>query len=127
MILICGAILGFIAVAFGAYAEHGLRELVTEEHFRYLMTAIRYNQVHALVVVAIGLGLFSGTGLSLHRPLQLSGALFVVGTALFSFSIYLSVALGIPALVYITPVGGVTLMAAWLMLAWAGIRQVRRT
>jgi uncharacterized membrane protein YgdD (TMEM256/DUF423 family) len=37
MILIWGALWGFISVAFGACAEHGLREAVTDEHFRFLM------------------------------------------------------------------------------------------
>ena len=39
-------LLGFISVAFGAYAEHGLSKIVTDENFRFLMTAVRYNQVN---------------------------------------------------------------------------------
>ncbi len=121
MILILGALLGFISVAFGAYAEHGLREAVTEEHFRFLMTAIRYNQVHAVVIAAIGLALLNGDKLSNLPALKWSGLLFITGTVLFSFSIYLSVSLDIPSLVNITPVGGMTIMAAWLVLMVAGI------
>ena len=64
MILIFGALLGFISVAFGAYAEHGLREAVTEEHFRFLTTALCYNQVHAVMIAAIGLALLNGGKLS---------------------------------------------------------------
>ncbi|TNE34727.1 MAG: DUF423 domain-containing protein, partial [Alphaproteobacteria bacterium] len=45
-----GAFLGFTSVAFGAYAEHGLRASVAEEDFRFLMTAVRYCQVHAVVI-----------------------------------------------------------------------------
>ena len=121
MILILGALLGFISVAFGAYAEHGLREAVTEEHFRFLMTAIRYNQVHAVVISAIGLVLLNGGTLSDVPALKWSGLLFIIGTVLFSVSIYLSVSLDIPSLVNITPVGGMTIMAAWLVLMVAGI------
>lgn len=80
MILILGALLGFISVAFGAYAEHGLREAVTEEHFRFLMTAIRYNQVHAAVIAAIGLALLNGGKLSNVTALKWSGLLFIIGT-----------------------------------------------
>ena len=104
MILILGALLGFISVAFGAYAEHGLREAVTEEHFRFLMTAIRYNQVHAVVIAVIGLALLNGGKLSNLPALKWSGLLFIIGTVLFSFSIYLSVSLDIPSLVNTTPV-----------------------
>lgn len=121
MILIFGALLGFFSVAFGAYAEHGLREAVTEEHFRFLMTAIGYNQVHAVVIVAIGLALLNGGKLSNLPALKWSGLLFIIGTVVFSFSIYLSVSLDIPSLVNITPVGGMTIMTAWLLLMVAGI------
>ena len=39
MILLAGAVLGFISVAFGAYSEHALRENVKPEiTFRVLMT-----------------------------------------------------------------------------------------
>lgn len=121
MVLILGALLGFISVAFGAYAEHGLREAVTEEHFRFLMTAIRYNQVHAVVIAAIGLALLNGGKLSNLPALKWSGLLFIIGTVMFSFSIYLSVSLDIPSLLNITPAGGMTIMAAWLVLMVVGI------
>ena len=121
MILILGALLGFISVAFGAYAEHELREAVTEEHFRFLMTAIRYNQVHAVVIATIGLALLNGGKMSNILALKWSGLLFIIGTVLFSFSIYLSLSFNIPSLVNITPLGGITIMAAWLVLMVAGV------
>lgn len=126
MILVWGALLGFISVAFGAYAEHGLRAAVTEEHFRFLMTAIRYNQVHAVVIAAIGLSLLNGGKLANIPALKWSGLLFIVGTAMFSFSIYLSVSLDIPSLVNITPIGGMTIMAAWLLLSVTGVLARKR-
>lgn len=85
------------------------------------MTAIRYNQVHAVVVTAIGRSVLNGSKLSNLLVLKWSGLLFIIGTVLFSFSIYLSVSLDIPSLVNITPVGGITIMTAWLMLMVAGI------
>ena len=121
MILILGAFLGFISLAFGAYAEHGLREMLTDEHFRFLMTAVRYNQVHAVVIAAIGLALLSGGKLSCIPALKWSGLLFIIGTMLFSFSIYLSVSLDLPGLVNIAPVGGMTIMAAWTLLMVTGV------
>jgi uncharacterized membrane protein YgdD (TMEM256/DUF423 family) len=121
MILMWGALFGFISVAFGAYAEHGLREAVSDEPFRFLMTAVRYNQVHAVVIAAIGLVLMNGGKLAPIPALRWSGVLFIVGTLLFSFSIYLSVSLDIPALVSVTPIGGTIIMAAWLLLFVAGV------
>ncbi|MFT6791851.1 MAG: uncharacterized membrane protein YgdD (TMEM256/DUF423 family) [Cellvibrionaceae bacterium] len=121
MVLVFGALLGFISVAFGAYAEHGLRESVSDEHFRFLMTAVRYNQLNAVVISTMGLGLLNGGKLSAIPALKWSSLLFVIGTVLFSFSIYVSVSFEIPWLVYVTPVGGVTIMAAWLLLLIAGL------
>ena len=121
MILICGALLGFIAVAFGAFAEHGLREGITDEHFRFLMTAVRYNQVHAVIISAIGLVLLNGGKFATISAVKWSGLVFIIGTVLFSFSIYFSVSLDLPSLVNITPVGGMTIMAAWLLLLIAGL------
>ncbi len=121
MILIIGALLGFFSVAFGAYSEHGLRPKVSDEEFRMLMTAIRYNQVHALIISALGLIILPSSFLNIHL-FRRSGFLFIVGTILFSFSIYTSVGLQIPSLLYLTPVGGITLMVSWLSLAYAAYK-----
>lgn len=121
MILILGAFLGLISVAFGAYAEHGLRGVVTEENFRFLMTAVRYNQVHSVVITVIGLTLvWERTPIDIPA-LRWSAILFIIGTMLFSFSIYLAVTFDIPNLLNVTPVGAVTIMLAWLLLLLAGI------
>jgi uncharacterized membrane protein YgdD (TMEM256/DUF423 family) len=120
MILISGALLGFISVAFGAFAEHGLQESLTDEQFRFLMTAIRYNQVHAVVVTAIGIALLNGGKLAKIPVFRWSGLLFIFGTMLFSFSIYISVTLEISSLLNITPIGGVTILTAWAFLLVTG-------
>mgnify|MGYP005680041793 FL=1 len=121
MILIVGALLGFFSVAFGAYSEHGLRPKVSDEEFRMLMTAIRYNQVHALIISVLGLITLPSSFLNNHL-FRWSGFLFIVGTILFSFSIYISIGLQIPSLLYLTPVGGITLMVSWLLLAYAAYK-----
>ena len=120
MLLTIAAVLGFASVAIGAYSEHGLRPKVSAEVFRFLMTAVRYNQVHAVVAAAIGL-----TAVSASAPFSvvavIAGWGFVLGILLFSGSIYASAILNQPQLTRVAPVGGMVLMAAWLALAWAGI------
>lgn len=125
MILMIGAALGLISVGFGAYSEHALRPIVTEESFRFLMTAVRYNQVHAVVIVAIGLSLLNTSTLSQLKTLKWSAIAFILGTVLFSFSIYVSVYLNIPSITYLTPIGGITLMFAWLLLLFSGYRATK--
>ncbi|MEM6988661.1 MAG: DUF423 domain-containing protein, partial [Pseudomonadota bacterium] len=116
MILVAACVLGFVSVAFGAYAEHALREPVGEEQFRYLMTAVRYNQVYAVVTLALALTANSDSALSRIPAFTWSTALFIIGTLLFSGSIYVSVTFSLESLLILTPVGGITLMVAWAML-----------
>ncbi len=84
------------------------------------MTAVLYNQIHASVISAIGLALLGSQKLSAILALRCSAVLFIIGTVLFSFSIYASVSLDIPGLVNVTPVGGLTIMTAWLLLVISG-------
>ena len=125
MILFIGALLGFISVAFGAFAEHGLKDTISEEHFRFLMTAVRYNQIHSVIIVAIGLSTRSGEYWCKIPQLKWAGSVFIIGTMLFSFSIYLSVSLQVPFLLNLTPLGGITIMLGWLMLAFLALMSLR--
>jgi uncharacterized membrane protein YgdD (TMEM256/DUF423 family) len=126
MILVSGAFLGFIAVAFGAFAKHGLRESIVDEQFRLLMTALQYNQLHSVVITATGLVLLNGGQLAKILAFRWSGLLFIVGTMLFSFSIYISVAIKLPSFLNVTPIGGVTIMAAWILFMVAGVMAKRK-
>lgn len=121
-VLAAGALLGFLSVAVGASIEHILRGSADAEVLRWTMTAIRYHQVGALVITMIGLALLVRPEMPPAHGLARSGWLFVAGTLLFSFSIYAAAVSGLEALTYLTPVGGITLMIAWLSLAWTAIR-----
>ena len=121
MTLTLGAILGFISVALGAYAEHGLKIHLSTDHFAFIMTAVRYNQLYAIIISVIGLTLLNDTKLSTSITFKLSGLLFIIGTLLFSFSIYISIIYDIPNLLKLTPIGGTALMLAWITLAITGL------
>ena len=123
--LVVGAFLGFFSVFFGAYSEHSLRGIVSEEHFRQLMTGIRYNQVNSVLISAIGIANLSKIQVFESRFFQVVGYLFILGTTLFSFSIYASISFNLPKLVYLTPFGGVTIMLSWVSLLVFGILTVK--
>jgi|TARA_B100001093_G_scaffold498406_1_gene546460 uncharacterized membrane protein YgdD (TMEM256/DUF423 family) len=125
VILVVGAFLGFFSVFFGAYSEHSLRGIVSEEHFRQLMTGIRYNQVNSVLISAIGIANLSKIQVFESRFFQVVGYLFILGTTLFSFSIYASISFNLPKLVYLTPFGGVTIMLSWVSLLVFGILTVK--
>jgi len=123
MLLTIGALLGLFSVAFGAYAEHALQPRLAAEAFDSLQTAIRYNQIHAVVITAIGLVRLRPHGRAIGPAW--AGWGFVAGTVLFSFSIYLSTLTGTTAFNAAAPAGGALLMAAWAALAWTGLRSLR--
>ncbi len=118
MKLIFGAILGFISVAFGAYAEHGLKPIVTDEDYRFLLTLIRYNQVHAVVITVIGFFSSNENHVELNS-LRRTSLLFITGNVIFCFSIYTSVTLNE------TPGGGVLIIVGWFMLFIPGIEAIK--
>ncbi len=120
-LLLAAAVLGFLSVAVGAAAEHALRPGLDEETWRWVTTAIRYHQVGALAALAVALAAQLGAGTAGKRRLRIAGWLFVAGTLLFSFSIYAAAMTGIETLTYLTPLGGITLMLAWLAVAWAAL------
>lgn len=116
MPLVIAALLGFFSVGFGAYAEHGLKASVNSEQFEWLMTALRYNQLYAVLIAILGLILLFVRASFGRRWLQLNVGLFIIGTVLFCFSIYGAVLFDQPSWVRITPLGGALLMIAWLSL-----------
>lgn len=122
-VLLLGALLGLLSVIIGASAEHLIQQRVDDEVWRWVMTAVRYHQVGAVVVTALGLGLAAGARPA--RRLNLAAGFLVAGTVLFSFSIYAAALTGIEELTYVTPLGGVTLMFGWLLLAWAALGESR--
>jgi uncharacterized membrane protein YgdD (TMEM256/DUF423 family) len=81
-------------------------------------TAARYQMYHALAMLAVGLAAQALRTTSL----RVAGLLFLVGTLVFSGSLYALVLTGERWLGAITPIGGLALMAGWLAFAWAVIR-----
>jgi uncharacterized membrane protein YgdD (TMEM256/DUF423 family) len=89
------------------------------------MTAVRYNQVHAVTIVVIGLFLQFNYNCINASQLKWSAIFFIIGTTLFSFSIYLSVWLKIASILIMTPFGGIIIIVGWLTLGAAGIKTLQ--
>lgn len=116
-----GALSGLISVAAGAFGAHALKGRLPADLLVIFETAARYQMYHALALVLVGvLALRGGLPERVSAPLQLAGALFVVGTLLFSGSLYVLSLSGQRWLGAITPLGGLAFLAGWLALAWSG-------
>ncbi len=119
-LLLSGALLGLVSVIFGAAGDHFLT--LTPEQSESLDTAIRYNMLYAVLITGIALIRFADIPAILSKRLRLTGVIFAVGAVLFSFGIYASIITGIATLTYLTPIGGLTIMAGWGCLMRVAIK-----
>ena len=119
--VLLGASLGLISILMGAYIEHNLRSKINDESLRALMTSLRYATTYSLLILSFGLIAFADIPQQLSQYLVYIGALFFVGTALFSFSIFISVIASKPKLTIAAPFGGTALMAGWISLIWLAL------
>jgi uncharacterized membrane protein YgdD (TMEM256/DUF423 family) len=110
---VAGSLLGAAAVALGAFGAHALHGHIDESALVIWHTAVEYQFWHALALLAVGLAARERTS----AALGCSALAFVIGSALFSASLY-ALALGAPHWIgAVTPLGGVTLIAGWIALA----------
>ena len=113
-----GAALALLAVALGAFGAHALRARLEPRDLEIFETAVRYQMYHALGLIGI-----AWLSTRLAGPLTgWAGWLMVAGTLVFSGSLYLLVLTGPRWLGAITPIGGVMLIAGWLLVLVAILR-----
>lgn len=125
-----GALLLAIGIGVGALGAHLLKARLGPEHYATLQTAVHYQQVGALGLLALGAWLRAGVAARTRRgepgsdtagdaALRLPVWLVIVGTVLFSGSLYGLLA-GAPRFTgVLTPLGGVAMIAGWLLAARA--------
>jgi uncharacterized membrane protein YgdD (TMEM256/DUF423 family) len=119
--LFIGAINGAIAVSLGAVEAHALGPATSDTARAMFDTAVRYHLTHSLallVLVAIAPHL---QGTRSWRLIQVSGAAFIGGIALFCGGLYALSGLGMPIGARLAPVGGTLLIVGWLALAIAAL------
>lgn len=113
------ALSGFIAVTAGAFGAHGLRARLTPEMLQVFETGARYQMYHAFALLAAAY--MAGDGEC--PPATWAARFFLLGTVLFSGSLYALALTGASRLGLITPIGGVAYLAGWLCLAAAAWRR----
>lgn len=109
-----GAISGALTVLFGAFGAHMLEKHFDERSLEIWHTGVQYQGLHALALLALGLG---------TRAVRRDGAgwSFLVGTFFFSGSLY-GLALGGPSwLGPVTPIGGLAFVLGWILIAVQGV------
>lgn len=112
--LLVAAVAGFLAVGLGAFAAHGLRNVLSAEYLTVFQTGVHYQMVHALALLAVGMLLQKSPA----RSLRIAAWSFTLGILLFSGSLYALTLSGVRSLGMITPFGGVAFLIGWASLAW---------
>jgi len=116
--LIFGSLFGFTAVIFGAFGAHLLKKKLTKDQLQSFETGVKYQMYHGIVLLVLGFNLNIDTLVD-----TFSIYAFIVGTILFSFSIYGLVISSannkkMRFLGPITPLGGLFLVLGWGLLIY---------
>ena len=110
--LCTGILLAATAVMLGAFGAHGLKAILAPSALTTFEIGVRYQMYHGLAIVALPALSAYGS----PKWLNAVAALFVVGCALFSGSLYLLAITGYKWLGPITPVGGLCFIIGWTIL-----------
>ena len=114
-----GAMLMLAGVILGAFGAHLLESRLAARQLASYQTGVTYQLLHALGLVLVGL---VGQAAGVATRLRWSARLMLAGIFFFSGSIYLMTA-GAPRwLGAVAPIGGLSFMAAWALLAWHALR-----
>jgi uncharacterized membrane protein YgdD (TMEM256/DUF423 family) len=119
LFLLLGGISGGLSVALGAFGAHALKARLSPDRLETFETSVRYQMYHALALLAAGM-------LTIMYPASpyplIAGWLFIVGTLLFSGSLYLLVFTNQRWFGAIAPLGGLAFIAGWVCLGLTALQ-----
>ncbi len=116
--IIIGGIFGFSAILLGAFGAHLLKKKLNLQQLQSFETGVKYQMYHAIVLLILGFQLPITSTINNYIVYA-----FIIGTVLFSFSIYALVLLSannkkLKFLGPITPLGGLFLALGWGLLVY---------
>ena len=113
------ALFAFIGVAMGAFGAHGLKNVLSVDSMHAYQTAVHYQLWHALGIGLIAIFIQQNPGSHL---LIWAGWFMVIGIVVFSGSLYILSLTETRWLGAVTPIGGVALLIAWILLALSALK-----
>lgn len=117
ILLFIASVLGALSVILGAFGTHAMKNHYSEYAMMVFEKGVRYQLHHTLVIFIAALAAHLFVGQS--KIFINAGWLFVFGILIFSGSLYAIAFTGIKTLGAVTPLGGVSFIVAWSMLAFA--------
>jgi uncharacterized membrane protein YgdD (TMEM256/DUF423 family) len=121
LFVLLGAMSAFIAVGAGAFGAHALKARLPADLLAVFDTAARYQLTHALALLAVAWACTRWPA----TPVRWASWAFVLGTVLFSGSLYVMALTGVRTLGAVTPFGGLAFLLGWAVLAWSAWRADR--
>lgn len=122
--IISGAIHGFLAVAFGAFGAHALKEVLDDYGAGIWDTAVQYQMFHAAALVLVGI-LMSKAVFGEVKQLKWAVICFNAGILFFTGSLMVLALSGIGVLGAITPIGGVFFLAGWVLIILTAMKHIK--
>lgn len=110
------AILGFIAIAFGAFGAHILKKMIGILELTTFETGVRYQMYHALFLLFIGTtNAISDAAKKVIYFTTLSGTLLFSGS-LYFLALNNFLPFNFKPFGFVTPIGGLLFLTAWFWL-----------
>jgi len=120
---VVAGIFGALAVGFGAFGAHKLKELITPDQLEIYQKGVSYQFYHTIALFITAFLLERNDS----KYFKWAGYCFIIGIILFSGSLYLlsmNDMLGLNKNIIgpITPIGGVAFIMGWLFLAYGNFK-----
>ncbi len=109
-----------LAVVFGAFGAHGLRDILDPYSMTVYEKGVYYHFFHALGMLAIPL--LAKAGMVTDGPAKWAHRLLGIGVLFFSGSLYVLALTGVTMMGAVAPIGGTAFIAGWMALAWASMQ-----
>lgn len=122
-IIITALIFGIVSIVLGAFGAHALKKVLTLDQLTSFETGVKYQMYHAFFLLFLGM-----TDMVSDRRKKMIYILTLIGIIFFSGSIYLLstkdvISIDITSIAFITPIGGLLLILAWVILLIEVVRK----
>ncbi len=119
--LIAGTLMGAFSVIIGAFGAHALKAILQASgRIDTFETAVKYQFYHAFALILVGIIMFHLK----HQLFNYAGYSFIIGTIIFSGSLYILCITGITKFGMITPIGGLIMIVGWILLMFGIIKSM---
>ena len=111
--LTLASILGMLAIIFGAFGAHALKEKLSVDDLKTFETGVRYQIIHVIVLLLVNM--YADFSQKVKKTISL---LFFIGIFFFSGSLYAITVLQIDPknIWFVTPLGGLFFILGWVKL-----------